>query len=1235
MPYYTQKGVGKDKGKTCVYKKDDRTKVGCTDGSIKKYLAALHINEETDEPNEWDWVREIGVDIEKFIQELSKQIKKHVPVAELDLDFDMTSKGGEYFGKIWLYDRFYELYKYGETFTARFYELDPNEGQYYQFDSYEDLTQTRLLTILLNDMIVVNKKNLNESESDFEWTDDFHWTIDMLVSILTDCNEIKVANYNLQTDRPYGVMGQPSIYTLSRCEEWWDKFSVLPLDDNGRGHAEWYQNYNDGRIGLIQPYNPNKDIRDIDIKEDLWTITMFPRDIVRHLNAESIELFFLLGEDGKPIYDLIPKRYRERVKINWEDRLFNENLNESEDELGWIRQIEVDLTPGEIYDIKTSNGYYWVPEKFIGKKWDAEYDVEMYKFKDLEGSGSGGKSVPYVKELIQKGHIRPYDPNWSIKDEITFSDNIEDALKGGFVIYFKDGVYLDETLSIQDKLFEMGFSFYTKEPNEYITNKDSSKKIQFFECFNWDTSNPRYRQMPSDQRDIKKILLSAVKEDEFRWKPKPNPRLEDQELFAYVKDHNAIVINGDKYVTNDINESEDPLQWIKDVKPPITYNLTDISVGDRFEAFGDFITILSLTKRKKVVIDNGKLVLSPYYQILFKYRNGENDATNSDIFLKLWNEGDIIKLLNESTEEEIDGDELDWIKQQEPEKEFKKSKKYVVDVSHLRPSPMKHSHDPSPTKQDILRKLEEIGYDVEHIDVDTATYFYIEPTIGGVSWQYNEYGNPIEFYYWVDYNTDLMDDPSYGGEYQTINVDEFMFLIDNNLISESEWLDTTKKGYKTDPTKGIVSPSHKVIKDVCEKEKFCKAQGPITFGQLRYLIENSKRKKFLLSLGEGGYKAIIRLLPWFIPQVAIAGFLGSSIRAFNKIIKPTLEETSNYKTWWGKIILKITKLSEGDLPITDPLSKIFFISDGLLHLMDDKVRLKFSKYISDLVATKSDDEPVPEFFVENELRKYLNDKFLLNPPLELKHINESVGISFESRKWAEIIHDEIINNPKENKRIILDGYDYPEVFNTFPIDYVVVDFYDKMTGYDVEKSGYDKDGNYVVLLYIQPRLLLGGSGFSLQSALNHEMKHAWEDYNRRSKGLPSIDNTKESEVLYNRDFINMLSDNNVRGPIKEILKYYYYLSKLETGAYLENVYDGNKEYERIVREIISKDFETFKDRFDLDVNWHLMNVAYDIPFLKKFKSPIDFIDYSTEELRSRALKIIKKINKMRYVHNKG
>ena len=559
--------------------------------------------------------------------------------------------------------------------------------------------------------------------------------------------------------------------------------------------------------------------------------------------------------------------------------------------------------------------------------------------------------------------------------------------------------------------------------------------------------------------------IDKVGEPDERINESGADEFDDQELFSTVVDHDVIVINGDKYITNNINESDD-WGWAREIPGTEEYGQDyryfevnvcytafyndDTGEDDCFEGSSYFFKIPKSVvpeiwdyeaEDDKVAgpDDEGEAVIE------WAIENDIIDPNDVDMFefvtehdKKTWcvawgnysDKKECIEFINES-------DDFDWVRSQEPEKEIRKSKKYVVDVSHLRPAPMKHSHDPSLTKQDILRKLEEIGYDVDHIDVDRAKYFYVEPTEGAPSWQYNEYGVPIEFDYWVDYNTDLMDDPSYGGKYQTIDVDEFMFLIDNNMISESR-----------------------------------------------------------------------------------------------------------------------------------------------------------------------------------------------------KPINEVAGISFEARKWAEIIYNEIISNPEEKTRLIIDGYDYPEVFNSFPIDYVVVDFYDRLTGYGQEHSGYDKDGNYVVLLYVQPKLVSGQGGYSLQSALNHEMKHAWEDYNRLSKGLPSIEQTKESQELYNRDYILMLSDQNVRGPIKEILKYYYYLSNLEKSAYLENVYDQNPAYERVVRDIASKDFESFKDRFDLDVNWHLMNTAYNIPFLKKFKSPREFIDYSAEELRSRALKMIKKINKMRYVHGK-
>ena len=181
-----------------------------------------------------------------------------------------------------------------------------------------------------------------------------------------------------------------------------------------------------------------------------------------------------------------------------------------------------------------------------------------------------------------------------------------------------------------------------------------------------------------------------------------------------------------------------------------------------------------------------------------------------------------------------------------------------------------------------------------------------------------------------------------------------------------------------------IEPSRSAVRNICDSEKFCNSQGEITFGQLKALVESTTKKRLLQHVGEGGVKATIRMMPWFLPQLIIAGAIGSAARAINKIIRPTLEETTSYQTWWGRAVMKSFDIVEGELGLKDPLSKIFFISDGLMTMMDDKYKIKFAKYIAELASDQPDDEVVPEYFVENELRKWVNDKFLLNPPLPPK-----------------------------------------------------------------------------------------------------------------------------------------------------------------------------------------------------------------------------------------------------------
>ena len=184
-----------------------------------------------------------------------------------------------------------------------------------------------------------------------------------------------------------------------------------------------------------------------------------------------------------------------------------------------------------------------------------------------------------------------------------------------------------------------------------------------------------------------------------------------------------------------------------------------------------------------------------------------------------------------------------------------------------------------------------------------------------------------------------------------------------------------------------VNVSSKVIKSICDSKKFCSAQGPITFGQLKSIVDSAKNKRLAKHIGEGGFKAFIRLMPWFIPQIAVAGMFTSAMRAANKLFGPTLKETPSYKSWWAKAIMKMFSFAEGDINPSDPFSKIFFISDGLMNLMNSENKLKFAYHISEIASTQPDDEPVPEFFVENELRSWINQRFLLDPPLQPKRLD--------------------------------------------------------------------------------------------------------------------------------------------------------------------------------------------------------------------------------------------------------
>ena len=223
------------------------------------------------------------------------------------------------------------------------------------------------------------------------------------------------------------------------------------------------------------------------------------------------------------------------------------------------------------------------------------------------------------------------------------------------------------------------------------------------------------------------------------------------------------------------------------------------------------------------------------------------------------------------------------------------------------------------------------------------------------------------------------------------------------------------EGGKTDPSIGFVAPSSDVTDNICKVKGFCEAQGPITFGQLRTLVETATKKRIAADMGRGAFKTLWRLVPFFIPQLLLAAVGVTATRAINKIVTPALKDTGGYKSWWGKVVLKAMDVAEGDyVPDValgdDPLMKIFFVSDGLLEMIRDKYKLKFARYVADYAAARPDNEPVPEWFVENLLRDYLNQKFLLDPPFEPKS-----GTDFQALKEHDETDVEVSDNESYQK----------------------------------------------------------------------------------------------------------------------------------------------------------------------------------------------------------------------------
>lgn len=163
-----------------------------------------------------------------------------------------------------------------------------------------------------------------------------------------------------------------------------------------------------------------------------------------------------------------------------------------------------------------------------------------------------------------------------------------------------------------------------------------------------------------------------------------------------------------------------------------------------------------------------------------------------------------------------------------------------------------------------------------------------------------------------------------------------------------------------------------------------------TFGMLNALFKDSRDAKRRTDIKIGVIKAVHRIIPMalapFFPIVAIIGYILGTSRAFNKVIAPILADPGNdYPEFLKKLIDATMRVAEGEIsPSKDRFTRAFVVSDKIVDVVKPEILQSFSLFISDKMSLMNPDDEVPNNFIENELKKYINNNYNINPPIPLK-----------------------------------------------------------------------------------------------------------------------------------------------------------------------------------------------------------------------------------------------------------
>ena len=164
-----------------------------------------------------------------------------------------------------------------------------------------------------------------------------------------------------------------------------------------------------------------------------------------------------------------------------------------------------------------------------------------------------------------------------------------------------------------------------------------------------------------------------------------------------------------------------------------------------------------------------------------------------------------------------------------------------------------------------------------------------------------------------------------------------------------------------------------------------------TFGILRAIFKDAREAKLAMDTKKAFWQSLPRAIPLalapFFPVLAVVGLVFGTSRLANKFLKPILadiDSDSRYLDFLNTTIQTVMKVPEGEVAVKDRFSRAFVVSDRLIEALKPEVIDDFTRMLSRKMALQPDDAPVPDHYVENELKQYINDRFDVDPEIPLK-----------------------------------------------------------------------------------------------------------------------------------------------------------------------------------------------------------------------------------------------------------